>query len=707
VLTGEDYAAAGLGDFQCHFPPPLMAHPPTPSPAPALARGVVKCVGYPVVLVVARSLAAARDAADLVQITYEALPAVVGLADAAEPGAVKVWEHARDNVAFTIALGDAARVDAAFQAAHHVARARLVNNRITTNSMEPRGALGSYDAGTESYTLYTSGQAPHVVRETLAAEIFHIEDSRIRVISPDVGGGFGMKGAPYPEDALVLWASRELGCPVKWVGERTESIASDSHARDQIVDVAMAFDAQGRVTALRSESIYGVGAYLSPAAFISPMFSVTLSSGVYAIPAIRAVTRGIFTNTVSTAPYRGAGRPEAAYMLERLMDIAAREMGRDPIELRRINLVKPSQMPYKTALAYVYDCGEFEKVMDRTLALADWAGFAARRAESERRGRLRGRGVSCYLEAATIFNERMEIRFNPAGTVTVIAGTFSHGQGHETVYAQMVSEFLGVAFESVRFIQGDTEAVSFGRGTYASRSMSLGGAALKIASDRIIEKGTQIAAFMLEAAPGDIEFKAGNFGVKGTDKSIGIAAVAKRSYFPMGYPSHLGVGLEAVGEFDMGPGNFPNGCQVAEVEIDPETGAVALVRLAVVDDVGTVINPLLLAGQIHGGVAQGAGQALCEDIRYEAEGGQLLSASFLDYCMPRADDMPSFEVDVHPIPTGTNPIGAKGAGETGTVGAPGAVMNAIADALASRGKPMVDMPATPERVWQALNGRAA
>lgn len=702
VLTGEDYAADKLGDIHCHFPVPLLAGPPVSSPFPALARGVVKCVGMPVVFVVADSIALAKDAAELVQIDYEVLPAVVSPSQAAQPGAPKVWEHAKDNVSFTIALGDAGKVDVAFKAANHVAKAQFVNNRITTNSLEPRGAMGVYDAGNDTFTLYHSGQAPHVERETIANEIFHIDDARVRVISNDVGGGFGMKGGTYPEDILVLWAARKVNRPVKWIGERMESIASDAHARDQVVDVEMAFDADGRITALRQNSVYGAGAYLSQTAAISPMFSVTLSSGVYAIPAIRAVTRGIFTNTVATAPYRGAGRPEASYMLERLMDIAAREMGKDPIELRRKNFVKPAQMPYQTALAYRYDCGDFEVVMDRTLKAADWNGFDKRKADSAKRGKIRGRGIACYLEAATIFNERMEIRFNPAGTVSVVAGTFSHGQGHETVYAQMVAEFLGVEFDQVRLIQGDTDAVSFGRGTYASRSISLGGAALRIASDRIIEKGKEIAGFMMEAAPTDIEFKAGKFAVKGTDKAVPITAVAKRSYVPMGYPAHLGVGLEAVGEFDMGPGNFPNGCQIAEVEIDPDTGAVELVRMFITDDVGTVINPLLLEGQMHGGVAQGVGQALCENITYDPVTGQLLTASFLDYAMPRADDLPSFQVDVHPIPTGTNPIGAKGAGETGTVGAPGAVMNAIADALISRGKKPIDMPATPERVWRAL-----
>jgi len=477
---------------------------------------------------------------------------------------------------------------------------------------------------------------------------------------------------------------------------------SDSHGRDQIVSVEMAFDKDGRIVGLRAQSDYGLGAYLSPNACISPMFAVTLSSGVYAIPAIRASVRGIFTNTVSTQPYRGAGRPEASYMLERLIDQAGRELKIDPVEIRRKNLIKSAQMPFQTALFAQYDCGDFETVLDKALELGDWTGFEKRRQESAKRGKLRGRGLACYIESATVFNDRMEIRFDPSGAVTILAGTFSHGQGHETAYAQLASAFLGVDFESVKLIQGDTDAVAIGRGTYGSRSITVGGAALKIAADKIIERGRKIASFILEAAEGDIDFAEGDFTVKGTDKKIGITEVAKRSYDPMRFPPQLGLGLEAVGDFNPGPGNFPNGCQIAEVEIDPDTGHVELVKMVITDDVGTVINPLLLTGQLHGGITQGVGQALLENVTYDAETGQLLSSSFTDYCMPRADDLPAFQSDVHPVPTNQNPLGVKGGGETGTVGAPPAVMNAVADALASRGKKGVDMPATPEKVWRAL-----
>jgi len=703
VLTAEDYKKDGLGEIHCHFPVPLLAGPPVGSPYTPLAQGVVKCVGVPVVLVIADSLEEAKDASELIQIDYDPLPSVTLVEDAAKPDAIKVWEHTKDNVSFTIALGDAARTDEAFKKATHVSKMTLVNNRVATNSMEPRGILASYDAGAENYTVYHSGQAPHLVRQGLCQEIFHIPETSMRIISPDVGGGFGMKGGLYPEDVLIPWAAKKVGRPVKWIPDRVESMQSDSHGRDQVVTVEMAFDADGRILGLRANSDYGLGAYLSPNACIPPMFAVTLSSGVYAIPAIRASVRGIFTNTVSTQPYRGAGRPEASYMLERLIDQAARDLKVDPVTIRRKNLIKSAQMPFQTALFAKYDSGDFETVLDKALALADWDGFEARRAESAKRGRLRGRGLACYIESATVFNDRMEIRFDPSGAVTILAGTFSHGQGHETAYAQMASAFLGVDFESVRLVQGDTDAVAIGRGTYGSRSITIGGAALKIAADKIIERGTKIAAFIMEAAESDIEFADGDFTVKGTDKKVGITEVAKRAYDPMMFPAHLGLGLEAVGDFNPGPGNFPNGCQIAEVEIDADTGHVDLVKLVITDDVGTVVNPLLLKGQLHGGATQGIGQALLENVTYDRESGQLLSSSFTDYCMPRADDLPYFDTDVYPVPTAQNPLGVKGGGETGTVGAPPAVMNAVADALASRGKPAVDMPATPEKVWRALN----
>ncbi|HIP10637.1 MAG TPA: xanthine dehydrogenase family protein molybdopterin-binding subunit, partial [Rhodospirillales bacterium] len=494
--------------------------------------------------------------------------------------------------------------------------------------------------------------------------------------------------------------------PVKWTSERLESFVTDSHARDVVADCEMVFDADGKVTGLRVSADYSVGAYVAPSGGISPMFFTLLLSGVYAIPAISVVTRCQFTNTISTAPYRGAGRPEAAFVLERLMDMAAQELGTDPVELRRKNMIKSDQMPYQTALMHAYDSGEFEQIMDEAVEKSEWHSFQSRREKSKIGGKIRGIGLASYLEGAAPFNERMEIRFDPGGDVTIVAGTHSHGQGHETVYSQMVSEFLGVPYESIQLIQGDTDKVAMGRGTVGSRSMTVGGSALHLAAEEIIEKGKKIAGHLLEAGETDIEFDSGVFSVAGTDKQINIVEVAKSSYTLVMWPPHLGMGLEGIGTFNPGMGNFPNGCQIAEVEIDPETGKVELVNLVIVGDVGTVINPLLLEGQIHGGITQGVGQATLENIVYEGNSGQLLSASFQDYTMPRADDLPLYDVSSHPVPTTTNPLGVKGAGETGTVGAPAAVLNAIVNALSSVGVKDIEMPATSEKVWQALQNAA-
>jgi carbon-monoxide dehydrogenase large subunit len=704
VLTGEDYAADGLGGIPCaSIPMNLLTRPPVRGFYPGLVKDVARCLGAPVAFIVAETAEQARDAAELVAVDYEPLPAVTGAPKAVEPGAPTVWEDAPDNVAFQHEMGSAEAAEAAFKAAHHVTTLSLYNNRLTAVSMEPRGCIGEYDFADDRYTLHASCQGPHRMRQALAQAIFKVPETSINVIARDVGGGFGMKGGVYPEDILALWAARKIGRPVKWIADRAEGFMTDTHGRDQTLTVQLALDEEGRILGLKLDQIYNVGAYLAAGAGVSPAHSATLMSGVYAIPAIHVMTRSVFTNTAPTGPYRGAGRPEATYALERLLDRAADEMGIDKVEIRRRNFVRPPQMPYRTALNYTYDSGEFETVMDKAIRFADWDGFGARKAESEARGRLRGLGLATYLESAGAVNERMEVRFDPSGNVSVLAGTFSHGQGHETIYAQMVSEWLGVPFENVRLIQGDTDKVTIGRGTMASRSMSVGGSALKIASDRVIEKGRKIAAHMMEAAVEDVEFAEGGYTVSGTDRKVSIMDVAKASYAMAGFPSlEFGIGLDAVGEWDIGPCNFPNGCQVAEVEIDPETGFVALDRLHVVDDVGTVMNPLLLKGQLHGGVAQGVGQVLMEDIVYDAESGQLVSGSFMDYCMPRAADFPSIEIETHPVPTKTNPIGVKGAGESGTVGAPPAVMAAIMNALAPLGVEAFDMPATPHRVWQAI-----
>ena len=707
VLTGEDYAADEIGSITCDSINPMLSKgEPQLRPHPALVKDVVKCVGAPVAFVVAETLVQAKDAAELIQIDYEILPSVTSVSSVREKEAPIVWEGTEDNISFTFGIGNADGVAEAIKNAKHITKATIVNNRITTNSMEPRSSIGAYNKGEDKLTLYSSNQSPNRVRSELAHTILHIPENKLQVISPDVGGGFGMKGGFYGEDVLVLWASRKLGRPVKWTSERLESFVTDSHARDVVADCEMVFDADGKVTGLRVSADYSVGAYVAPSGGISPMFFTLLLSGVYAIPAISVVTRCQFTNTISTAPYRGAGRPEAAFVLERLMDMAAQELGTDPVELRRKNMIKSDQMPYQTALMHAYDSGEFEQIMDEAVEKSEWHSFQSRWEKSKIGGKVRGIGLASYLEGAAPFNERMEIRFDPGGDVTIVAGTHSHGQGHETVYSQMVSEFLGVPFESIRLIQGDTDKVAMGRGTVGSRSMTVGGSALHLAAEEIIEKGKKIAGHLLEAGETDIEFDSGVFSVAGTDKQINIVEVAKSSYTLVMWPPHLGMGLEGIGTFNPGMGNFPNGCQIAEVEIDPETGKVELVNLVIVGDVGTVINPLLLEGQIHGGITQGVGQATLENIVYEGNSGQLLSASFQDYTMPRADDLPLYDVSSHPVPTTTNPLGVKGAGETGTVGAPAAVLNAIVNALSSVGVKDIEMPATSEKVWQALQNAA-
>jgi carbon-monoxide dehydrogenase large subunit len=706
ILTGEEYALSGLGSIACHSINPMLTDgkEAVQRPHGALVKDTVKCVGARVALIIAETLEQAKDASELIEIDYETLPSVASTEHARSDDAPLVWEETDSNLSFVYKMGDVHGVDDAFTNAAHIVKATISNNRVNTNAMEPRSSIGVYDKGEKKYTLYSGNQGPNRVREELANEILKIPEAKLQVISPDVGGGFGMKGGSYGEDILVLWAAKLTGRPVKWVGERLESFMSDSHGRDVIADCEMAFDVNGKVIALRVVADYNVGAYLSQAAGVTPMFFTVLLSGVYAIPVIDVTTRCLFTNMGATAPYRGAGRPEAAYVLERLFDIGARELKLDPIEIRRKNLVKADQMPYQTALMPNLDCGDFEAVMDKGLEISDWEGFEVRKGEASNRGKLYGRGISVYMESAAPFNERMDIRFDPGGEVTIIAGTHSHGQGHATVYSQMVSDFLGVPFDNIHLMQGDSDKVAMGRGTVGSRSMTVGGSALKNAADIIIEKGKKIAGHILEASEGDIEFEQGEFIVAGTDKKINIVEIAKMSYNPIMWPSHLPMGLDAAGEFNSGAGNYPNGCQIAEVEVDPDTGKVVLTKMIIVDDVGTVINPLLLEGQIHGGVAQGVGQALLEEMVYDENSGQLLTASFQDYCMPRADDFPQMKIANLSIPTKSNPLGVKGAGETGTVGAPPAVVGAISDAL---GVNDIAMPATPERVWRVLNSKAA
>jgi carbon-monoxide dehydrogenase large subunit len=536
--------------------------------------------------------------------------------------------------------------------------------------------------------------------------VFHVPESKIRVLSPDVGGGFGMKANIYPDDVLVLWASKRCGRPVKWTATRSESLLLDNHARDQLVHAELALDANGKFLAIRSSAYQALGAYWWGAATAPLFWSLMFIPSLYDVQTIHVSTSAVFTNTAPTSVYRGAGRPEAIYLIERLVEQAARLTGIDRVELRRRNLIKPEALPYHTPTHHNYDSGEFEKLMDQCLKLADWNGFPARRKDSERRGKRRGRAVTPYIELGGVFNERMEIRFDPGGMVTIIAGTHSHGQGHATAFAQLVAQWLGVPFEAINYIQGDTEKVAFGRGTFAARSSLVGGNGLRVAADAVIARGKEMAGALMEAAPGDIEFSAGTFTVMGTDKSMSIGDVARAFFAPAGPVLKLGLGLDGVGTWSGVPGgapNYPNGCQVCEVEVDPETGEVHIDRFVAIDDIGMVINPMICEGQIHGGIAQGVGQALIENVVYDQTSGQLVTGSFLDYGMPRADDLPSFVSELVEIPAKTNPLGIKGIGEAGTIAAPPTVVNAVLDALHDLGVEHLDMPLTPARIWQAVN----
>src|SRR5713101_1100167 len=707
VLTGEDWAADGLGTLDPEVMAEDMGGPKGyRTKRPPLAIDRVRYVGERIAVVIAATEALARDAAELVSVDYEMLPAVVRAEDAVRTGAPQVHEGAANNTSFTMHMGNADAVEAAFARAHHVAKLSLYNNRLTAVTMEPRGCIGEYDPGTRRYTLYTSTQNVHGVRQILAHQILHVPESRIRVVARDVGGGFGMKGNVYPEEAIVVWAARRIGRPVKWIPSRSEALLGDYQGRDQNVNAELALDADGRFLALRWTGSHNVGAYIEGAGAIPILFSLKLASTVYDIPAVAVTSSLVFTNTAPTVPYRGAGRPEAVYLMERLVGQAAHEMNIDPAELRKKNLLRPDTFPYETRTGWIYDTGNYAAALAKCQALADWDGYAERRAKSEAAGKYRGRSITYYVDNTGVFNERMELRFDPSGEVTIVAGTLSHGQGHETSYAQMVSDWLGVDTDKIHLAQADTDEVAIGRGTYASRSMMVGGSALRAAADEIIERGKRFAAHFMEADAADIAFDVssdgGNFTILGTDRGMPIQQVAQMSFSPVGLPAALGVGLMGAGAFAADVPSFPNGCHICEVELDPETGAVTLDRYAVVDDIGTVINPLLARGQIQGGVAQGTGQALIEDIVYDDASGQLLTGTLLDYAIPRADTMPDIAVDFSPVPSLSNPLGIKGVGEGGTVAATPSVMNAILDALARLGVSDVPMPATPERVWRAI-----
>jgi len=704
VLTGEELAADGLGGIPPLFLPEDMGGPKGYRTfRPLLARDKVRHVGDYVAFVVAETAEQAREAAERVEVEYEPLDAVVNVEDAVAEGAPRVWDEAAGNIAFPVMMGNKEATDAAFARAKHKVSLRLENNRLSANAMEPRGCIGDYNDSDESYTLYASTQNPHGLRSVMAQQVFKLPETKFRIVANDVGGGFGMKGSPYPEEGLVLWASRRLGRPVKWIANRGESLLTDNHGRDQVVRGEMALDENGKILAIRATALHAMGAYVSGAAAVPVIYSLKLVPNVYAVPAVHVASRAVFTHTVPTTPYRGAGRPEAVYLTERLIERAAREMGIDPAEIRRRNFIQPEAMPYATPTGFTYDSGDFPRLMARCLELADWSGFEARRAQTNKKGRLRGRAIAYYIEDCGVFNDRMDLRFDPSGMLTIVAGTFSHGQGHATTFAQLVSEWLGLPFENIRYVQGDTEQVPFGRGTYASRSSMIGGSALRAAADVVIAKAKPMAAHLMEAASGDIEFKEGRFHIAGTDRSVGMIEVARAFYRPAGLPKHFGVGLDGSGTFSADPPNFPNGAHACEVEVDADTGVVTIDRYAVVDDVGVVINPMICEGQIDGGLAQGIGQALLENVVYDRESGQLMSGNLIDYTMPRSDDMALHHAaEFIEVPCKTNPIGVKGVGEAGCVAAPPVIINAILDALAPLGVTHIDMPATPQRVWQAI-----
>jgi carbon-monoxide dehydrogenase large subunit len=712
VLTAENPEVRELGPFTSRIR--RTAPDGSPSfipPYRALARGDAKFVGDPVAAIFADTLDQAKDAAEALAIEWEPLAAIAETQRAHQPGAPLTWQNVPRNVCFVHDAGDPAGTEAALaRAAHQVTIAYPVN-RVTAAPMEPRAALALYDAGADSFTLYAGLQNPHYNREELAERVLHIPGNRLRVIAPDVGGGFGMKESPFPEYPLVLIGARRIGRPVLWNCERSESFVADHHARDNHTTVTLGLDEDGTFLALKVDLVANIGAYIAWHGLTVPVNNLGGLSGVYRTPHIHAHVTGIFSNTPPTSPYRGAGRPEATYAIERTIDLAAHRLGMDRVELRRRNMIAPQQMPYKTGFMFTYDSGEFERNMDDALAMADWAGFPRRRREALGRGKLAGIGLSNPIEIAGgpitgPWPESAEIRFDSTGAVTATLGTHSHGQGHEITFAQIVGDLLGIEVGDVKIAYGDTERLQHGTGTMGSRSVAAGSVTLIRTADRIIARGKRIAAAHFEADESDIVFEAGTFSVAGTDRRIAISEVARLSYRlnPADVGGELGL-CESMMVAPDGP-TFPNGCHICEVEIDAETGFCAIVRYCVVDDVGRAINPMLVEGQIHGGVVQGIGQVLMEDIAYDSD-AQLLSGSFMDYAMPRAAQMPNIESAFNEVLAKTNPLGVKGAGEAGTVGALAVVSNAIVDALSPLGVEHIDMPATCERIWRAMNARRA
>jgi carbon-monoxide dehydrogenase large subunit len=705
VYTGADYAADGLGMPKAVMPRKKADGSPMFAPQrPALVVDRVRYVGDPLAMVIAETLMQAKDAAELISVDYEPLPSVTSTAEAAAPDAPRLWDENPDNISHTVQHGNKAATDAAFAGAAHIVRGRYVVTRVHAQYMEPRGAIGSWDAFENRYTLYADVNYPHRVRNMLATSVFKVPESAVRVVCHDVGGGFGAKGWQYVEHRLTLWAARKLGRPVKWSCERSEAILADEHGRDNVGEIELALDVDGKFLAVRLHMLANLGAYVgSDRQFLSPFGQIITLTSVYDIPAAHVTIDAVLSNTNPTAPYRGAGRPEASYLIERIIEVAARDLRLDALELRKRNLIKSAALPYRAPLGPVYDCGDFARNMELALQHSDHSGYESRRQASEAAGKLRGIAVVNAIEqAAGPVPEFAEVRFQPGGSAMLLMGTKSHGQGHETSFKQILHEKFGIDPADVQFIDSDTDRVAFGMGSNGSRSMVAGGSALVLAAGKIIDKGKLIAAQLMEVGATDIGFADGKFSVAGTDRSVTLKQVAMASFLPARLPKGLAPGLIESATYAPEKPTYPNGCHVCEVEVDPATGAVQLVSYLVVDDVGTVINPLTLAGQIHGGVAQGVGQILMEQVAYEPRSGQLLTASFMDYAMPRADTMCSVAIKSNPVPTSTNLLGVKGAGEAGTVGALPATMIAILDALAPLGVRELDMPATSDRIWHAI-----
>jgi carbon-monoxide dehydrogenase large subunit len=721
VFTAKDFE--GVGGIPCGWQITDRAGKPMLEPKhPVLAEGKVRHVGDPIAAVVAETYEAARDAAEAVVLDIDELPAVIDMKKAVAPDAPLVHEDIGSNLCYDWGFVEEnkAAVDAAFEKADHVTTLELVNNRLIPNAMEPRVAVGDYARATGDHTLYTTSQNPHVIRLLMGAFVLGIPEHKLRVVAPDVGGGFGSKIFHYAEEAFVTFAAKALNRPVKWTCQRSESFVSDAHGRDHVTKIQLALDKDGLFQALRTETYANMGAYLSTFAPSVPTWlHGTLMAGNYKTPLIYVNVKAVFTNTVPVDAYRGAGRPEATYQLERVIDKAAREMGIDPLEIRRKNFV--TEFPYQTPVAVVYDTGDYNATMDKLVEIADLAGFEARRAESAKNGLLRGLGVNCYIEACGIapshlvgqlgaragLYESATVRVNATGSISVMTGSHSHGQGHETSFAQVVADMIGIPEDMVEIVHGDTANSPMGMGTYGSRSLAVGGSAMVKATEKIIAKARKIAAHLLEASDADIELKDGKFSVAGTDKSVDWAGVTLAAYVPHNYPlEDLEPGLEETSFYDPSNFTYPAGAYACEVEVDPETGRVRIDRFAAADDFGNIVNPMIVTGQVHGGIGQGVGQALLEGAVYD-DNGQLLSGSYMDYAMPRADDLPNYVVDHScQTPCTHNPLGVKGCGEAGAIGSPPAVVNAVIDALNRGGHKVahIDMPLSPARVWAAMQG---